>query len=52
MSFGFTNALAAFMGLVNRVFKQFIDSFIIVFIDDILVYSKVRKRMLTIFVLF
>ncbi|WMV29212.1 hypothetical protein MTR67_022597, partial [Solanum verrucosum] len=40
MSFGLTNAPAAFMNLMNRVFKPFLDSFEIVFIDDVLVYSK------------
>nr|GEZ56375.1 putative reverse transcriptase domain, ribonuclease H-like domain protein [Tanacetum cinerariifolium] len=40
MPIGLTNALAMFMDLMNRVCKPYIDKFIIVFIDDILVYSK------------
>ena len=36
MSFGLTNALAAFIELMNRVFHDYLDKFIIVFIDDIL----------------
>ena len=43
MSFGLTNAPAAFMELMNRVFHDYLDKFIIVSIDDILVYSKTRK---------
>ena len=39
MSFGLTNAPAAFMELMNRVFNDYLDKFVIVFIDDILVYS-------------
>ncbi|XP_070019891.1 uncharacterized protein [Nicotiana sylvestris] len=43
MSFGITNASIAFMDLMNRVFKPFLDSSVIVFIDDILVYSRSRE---------
>jgi hypothetical protein len=44
MSFGLTNALAYFMYLMNSVFMLELDKFVVVFIDDILVYSKNEER--------
>ncbi|GKB78493.1 putative reverse transcriptase domain-containing protein [Tanacetum coccineum] len=44
MPFGLTNALAVFMDLMNRVFHEYLDRFVIVFIDDILVYLKTREE--------
>ena len=44
MPFGLTNAPAVFMDLMHRVFREYLDLFIIVFIDDILIYSKTEEE--------
>ena len=44
MSFGLTNTQAAFMNLINRVFRVYLDMFVIMFIDDILVYSRSEDK--------
>ncbi|GJX26481.1 putative reverse transcriptase domain-containing protein [Tanacetum coccineum] len=44
MSFSLTNTLAVFIDLMNRVCKPYLDKFVIVFIDDILIYSKSKQE--------
>ena len=44
MSFGVTNVPAAFMDLVNRVCEEYLDKFVTVFIDDILLYSRTMEE--------
>jgi len=44
MSFGLTNAPTYFMYMMNKVFMEYLDKFVVVFIDDILVFSKTKEE--------
>jgi len=44
MPFGVTNALTVFMDYMNRIFRPFLDKFVVVFIDNILIYSRTQEE--------
>jgi len=44
MAFGVTNTPTFFMDYMNRIFRPFLDKFVVVFIDDILIYSRTREE--------
>jgi hypothetical protein len=44
MSFGLTNASAYFMYMMNKIFTEYLDKFVMLFIDDILIYSRSEEE--------
>ena len=44
MPFGLMNTLTAFMDLMHKVFQSYLDQFLVVFVDDILIYSKTKEK--------
>ena len=44
MPFGLTNAPATFQAYINNVLRKYLDVFVVVYLDDILVYSKTKKK--------
>ena len=44
MPFGLTNAPTAFMDIMHRVFQSYLDQFVVVFVDNILIYSKFKEE--------